>query len=293
MKRRRLLLILCGPVLLLFAAGVWYAGNALAARQLNLSDAVRMGDVETIRYIGEWDPVQLTTPDSKQCLPICLAALEGNAASVAALLEHGVDPDEGLHCASTPEIAQMLIKAGADPNRLRGKVGIAPMSGALGLCPTIDMAKVFLDAGADPNGVSSGGFSVLDGIRDPALRNYLISRGALSNDFLRRYRREPAFNVPATRVSFEESPLPFVVSVLNKEFFVLEEASGKKTWLKMELSGGDSPAGFDWSKVMLTWSTNDPNITGEKFVGELCQLLKTPHRLEQGTVILLPPPLSR
>ncbi len=59
-NRRTLVSLAIAVLLAVVACVVWMLGNRLAASQLSIIDAVRVGDVKAVEYIAEWDRSQLS-----------------------------------------------------------------------------------------------------------------------------------------------------------------------------------------------------------------------------------------
>lgn len=78
-------------------------------------DLARAGETEAlIDYVEAGVPVDLT--DDKGNTLIMLAAYQGNADTVAALIEHGADPNRLNDRGQTPLAVAALVAGGADPD---------------------------------------------------------------------------------------------------------------------------------------------------------------------------------
>ena len=99
--------------------------------------------------------------------PLGLAAFFGNETTVEALLQAGADVNQqsreamkvsALHSAAAarrPDIAQMLLAKGANPN-LRGQSGITVFH-EVAIIGQIDLAEMLLKHGADVNALDDSG----------------------------------------------------------------------------------------------------------------------------------------
>ena len=123
-------------------------GNAQAVESLVKAGA----DVNAV----EWDGGTALT----------IAAQRKNVKVVRYLLEHAADPNKvqppgrtALEVAETPELTEVLLKAGADPN-VKATDGDTPLMNAA-RWGRVEQAKLLLAAGADPNVSTAYGMTPL------------------------------------------------------------------------------------------------------------------------------------
>lgn len=121
------------------------------------ADAVQRA-IATIRQPGI--KPHLNEPDAKGNTALGLAAENGDADIVEALLEAGADPNQGdgrnqevpLYLAASndhPRVVEKLLRAGADLKREDNNIGYAALTEAADW-GDVGMVKMLLDAGADP-----------------------------------------------------------------------------------------------------------------------------------------------
>ena len=134
---------------------------------LNIFEAAATGQTARVRELLVANPslVNAYAPDGFH--PLGLAAFFGNETTVEALLQGGADVNQqsresmkvsALHSAAAarrPDIAEMLLAKGANPN-LRGEAGITVFH-AVAITGQIDLAEMLLKHGADANAQDASG----------------------------------------------------------------------------------------------------------------------------------------
>ena len=153
-------------------------------------DAVREGDLETIRTLVTAHAELVSATDDSDRTPLHLAASYGRQEVAAFLLDSGADIDAREEDGETPlhyaawrsglEAGQLLVARGADIE-IRNNWGRTPLLIVARETGDIGMAGVLLRAGAEVNLRDEGGESPLDlaawrGFRD--LVNLLLDEGA-------------------------------------------------------------------------------------------------------------------
>lgn len=129
-----------------------------------LADAVTRGDAAEIRR--QLEGVAADTPGSDGSTLLLAAIKAGQAASVAALLEGGADPNRPAPAGDTPvhaaafsgnaEVLRTVLRHGGDANARNPQTGATPLVQAL-LSPRADQYAVLLEAGADPDAADNNG----------------------------------------------------------------------------------------------------------------------------------------
>jgi ankyrin repeat protein len=116
--------------------------------------AAALGRIEDIRQLIETNPDVLHALYGTQPL-ICWATIAGQAATIDFLIEHGADPNQPdqwdvtpLRMAPTAEVVDHLVEGGADVN-LESR-GMTPLAAQLS-ASNLDVAEGLLRNGADPN----------------------------------------------------------------------------------------------------------------------------------------------
>jgi ankyrin repeat protein len=119
------------------------AANSMSANQLH--DAVRRGDLPTVRALLEGEPALAncrSVTDARGTFPLHVAAEFGQAAAARILLDHGADVSlldaendaTALSWAAffgRPAVVTVLLAARSDPSQ-RNKHGLTPLACALG-----------------------------------------------------------------------------------------------------------------------------------------------------------------
>ena len=138
-----------------------------AGPALNIFEAAATGQTARVRELLAANPsiVNHYAPDGFH--PLGLAAFFGSKATVEALLQAGADVNQqsreamkvsALHssaAASRPDIVEMLLAGGADPNpRAKGGVTVFHEASATG---QIEVAQMLLKRGGDINATDSSG----------------------------------------------------------------------------------------------------------------------------------------
>jgi uncharacterized protein len=151
-----------------------YSGNSARVEELlranpalTIFEAAATGQTARVRELVAKDPslVNAYAPDGFH--PLGLAAFFGNTATVAALLEAGANVNQqsresmkvsALHSAAAarrPDIAEMLLAKGANPN-LRAEGGFTVVH-ETAITGQIDLAALLLKHGADLNARDNSG----------------------------------------------------------------------------------------------------------------------------------------
>ncbi len=143
-----------------------YAGDEERARELlgpdpelSVFEAAAFGRVERLGQILDEDRTQAHAISDDGFTALHLAIFGGQVESVRLLLERGADPN----ALSTAEIAKV------------------PPLGTAAFVRSPQLAQVLLDSGADPNGRGEGGFTALHAAaqnEDEELARLLLDRGA-------------------------------------------------------------------------------------------------------------------
>ena len=140
--------------------------------RLDIFESATVGDVKSVEQLLMKHDGQINTYSSDGFTPLTLAAYFGHLDVVKLLLEHHANPNIAannqmrvcpLHSAcaiSNYEIAELLIKAGADVNA-RQHSDITPLHSAAHNGQA-RLAKLLIDHGADVNARSDSGQSILD-----------------------------------------------------------------------------------------------------------------------------------
>ncbi len=187
------------------------------SRKSKILSAIREGREDHLRELLTGEKPDLSEPDSEGHLPLVLAAEEGRAGALKALLATGapVDlPGEGgrtaliaAAAAGSAPVMELLLRAGAALNLAdsEGRTALncaviwATRTATLGVSDSEQKILLLLDAGADINhpdkmgrtplmsSVRSGGGAIDEGNRLPVLR-LLLERGADVNLASRRGR---------------------------------------------------------------------------------------------------------
>jgi ankyrin repeat protein len=134
---------------------------------LNIFEAAATGQTARVRELIAANPALLDAYAPDGFHPLGLAAFFGNKATVEALLQAGANVNQqsreamkvsALHSASAarrPDIVEMLLAAGANPNlRAEGGVTVFHEAGATG---QIDVAEMLLKRGGDINATDNSG----------------------------------------------------------------------------------------------------------------------------------------
>jgi len=134
---------------------------------LNIFEAAATGRTARVRELIAADPALLNAYAPDGFHPLGLAAFFGNTATVEALVQAGANVNQqsreamkvgALHSAAAarrPDIVEMLLAAGADPN-LRAEGGLTPLHSA-GATGQIDVAEMLLKRGGDINAADDRG----------------------------------------------------------------------------------------------------------------------------------------
>jgi ankyrin repeat protein len=165
---------------------------------LNIFEAAATGQTARVRELVAADPALLNACAPDGFHPLGLAAFFGNKATVEALLQAGANVNQqsreamkvsALHSAAAarrPDIVEMLLTAGANPNlRAEGGITVFHEAGATG---QIDVAEMLLKRGGDINAADDQGRTPLAHAVErkmDAIVGWLRARGARS----RRGRR--------------------------------------------------------------------------------------------------------
>jgi ankyrin repeat protein len=162
-----------------------------AGPALNIFEAAATGQTARVRELLAANPsiVNDYAPDGFH--PLGLAAFFGNKATVEALLQAGADVNQqsreamkvsALHssaAARRPDIVEMLLAGGADPNlRAEGGVTVFHAAGATG---QIEVGEMLLNRGGDINATDSSGKTPLayaGAAKKDAMVRWLLARGA-------------------------------------------------------------------------------------------------------------------
>lgn len=162
-----------------------------AGPALNIFEAAATGQTARVRELLAANPsiVNHYAPDGFH--PLGLAAFFGNKATVEALLQAGADVNQqsreamkvsALHssaAARRPDIVEMLLAGGADPNlRAEGGVTVFHAAGATG---QIEVGEMLLNRGGDINAKDSSGKTPLayaGAAQKDAMVTWLLARGA-------------------------------------------------------------------------------------------------------------------
>jgi uncharacterized protein len=134
------------------------AEEAAKGAELDLHEAVALGDASRARELLAGDPALIAARSPDGFTPLHYAAFFGTAETAAVLLEHGADP---AAVAQNDMLVQPLHSAAA--------------------VNANETARLLLDAGADPNAVQQGGFRPIDAAvqnGNDELRELLVARGA-------------------------------------------------------------------------------------------------------------------
>jgi uncharacterized protein len=156
-----------------------YSGNnarveeLLKARPaLNVFEAAAIGHTARVRELLAANPSLLNAYAPDGFHPLGLAAFFGNKATVEALLHAGADVNQqsresmkvsALHSAGAarrPDIAEMLLAGGANPN-VRAEAGVTVFHEAA-ITGQLDLAALLLEHGADVNAQDNAGKTPLD-----------------------------------------------------------------------------------------------------------------------------------
>ena len=158
---------------------------------LNIFEAAATGQTARVRELIAANPALLNAYAPDGFHPLGLAAFFGNKATVEALVHAGANVNQqsreamkvsALHSAAAarrPDIVEMLLAAGANPNlRAEGGVTVFHEAGATG---QIEVAELLLKRGGDINAVDGSGKTPLahaiDGKKD-AIAAWLREHGA-------------------------------------------------------------------------------------------------------------------
>jgi hypothetical protein len=135
------------------------------------------GNIETLELIAQQPGVSFNVSDAGGYWPLKSFAEQGDAKTVAWLLQHGADPnftaigDIALHTAVIRdhlECARLLLDAGANPNQ-QDVDGCVPLWG-LQSEPMLDL---LLARGADPTIADQCGFKPSHWVKDSKLKKRL------------------------------------------------------------------------------------------------------------------------
>lgn len=158
---------------------------------LNIFEAAATGQTARVRELVAADPALLNACAPDGFHPLGLAAFFGNKATVEALLQAGANVNQqsreamkvsALHSAAAarrPDIVEMLLTAGANPNlRAEGGITVFHEAGATG---QIDVAEMLLKRGGDINAADDQGRTPLAHAVErkmDAIVGWLRARGA-------------------------------------------------------------------------------------------------------------------
>jgi ankyrin repeat protein len=158
---------------------------------LNIFEAAATGQTARVRELIAGDPALLNAYAPDGFHPLGLAAFFGNKTTVDALLQAGASVNQqsreamkvsALHssaAARRPDIVEMLLAAGANPNlRAEGGITVFHEAGATG---QIDVAEMLLKRGGDINVVDGSGKTPLAHAIErkmDAMAAWLRARGA-------------------------------------------------------------------------------------------------------------------
>jgi ankyrin repeat protein len=161
-----------------------------SAPALNIFEAAATGQTARVRELLAANPSMVNDHAPDGFHPLGLAAFFGNKATVEALLQAGADVNQqsreamkvsALHssaAARRPDIAEMLLAKGANPN-LRAQAGVTVFH-AVAVTGQIELAEMLLEHGGDVNAQDSSGKTPLahaiDSKKD-AMAAWLRGRG--------------------------------------------------------------------------------------------------------------------
>ena len=147
----------------------------LSPEQLSIHDAAAAGVVPRLEQLIAAEPASVNawSPDGFQ--PLGLAAFFGHPAAVDLLLAHGGEVNtiarhpfgvNALHAAlaPAPDIARVLIAAGADVNAAQ-RSGATPLQ-ETAFSGNLELARLLLEHGANPAAVDEQGRTALDIARE-------------------------------------------------------------------------------------------------------------------------------
>jgi ankyrin repeat protein len=145
-------------------------------QNLNVHEAAAMGAVERLEQLLDQHPDEVNAWSSDGFQPLALAAFFGRPQAVEMLLARGAEVSTParhqfhvtpLHAAlagPTPQVARVLIAAGADVNA-RQQGGVTPLQEAAGN-GQIDLVELLLEHGADATATDDNGRTAIDWARE-------------------------------------------------------------------------------------------------------------------------------
>jgi ankyrin repeat protein len=162
-----------------------------SAPALNIFEAAAIGQTARVRELLAANPALLNAYAPDGFHPLGLAAYFGNKATVEALLQAGADVNQqsresmkvsALHSSAAalrPDIAEMLLSKGANPN-VRGQAGVTVLH-EVAVTGQIELAEMLLKHGADVNAQDDSGKTPLSyavNAKGEAMATWLRARGA-------------------------------------------------------------------------------------------------------------------